>query len=193
MELLLLRHSITPGNLKKQYIGVTDQPLAPEGEALAREKQPDMPRVEALWISPMLRCRQTAEILFPGVEQRLVDALKECDFGTFEGKTWAELKDDPIYQAWLAGDPHIAFPGGEVLGEHIARCRRGVAHVVEQARALGMSRPGILAHGGTLMSAMSGFAVPHQDFYSWLPSNCGGYLVRVEEGEDMAFTLIETL
>lgn len=56
-----------------------------------------------------------------------------------------------------------------------------------------MSRPGILAHGGTLMSAMSGFAVPHQDFYSWLPSNCGGYLVRVEEGEDMAFTLIETL
>lgn len=89
----------------------------------------------------MLRCRQTAEILFPGVEQRLVDALKECDFGTFEGKTWAELKDDPINQAWLAGDPHIAFPGGEVLGEHIARCRRGVAHVVEQARALGMSRP----------------------------------------------------
>ena len=65
--------------------------------------------------------------------------------------------------------------------------------LVEQARALGMSRPGILAHGGTLMSAMSGFAVPHQDFYSWLPSNCGGYLVRVEEGEDMAFTLIETL
>ncbi len=126
-----------------------------------------MPPIDGLWVSPMLRCRQTAEILFPGVEQRLVDALK---MGTFEGKTWAELKDNPIYQAWLAGNPHIAFPGGEVLGEHIARCRRGVAHVVEQARALGMSRPGILAHGGTLMSAMSGFAVPHQDFYSWLPS-----------------------
>ena len=144
-------------------------------------------RGNGLWVAPMLRCRQTAEILFPGVEQRLVDALKECDFGTFEGKTWAELKDNPIYQAWLAGDPHIAFPGGEVLGEHIARCRRG------EARALGMSRPGILAHGGTLMSAMSGFAVPHQDFYSWLPSNCGGYLVRVEEGKELAFTLLETL
>ena len=60
MELLLLRHSITPGNLKKQYVGITDQPLAPEGEALAREKRKDMPPVEALWISPMLRCRQTA-------------------------------------------------------------------------------------------------------------------------------------
>ena len=38
MELLLLRHSITPGNLKRQYIGATDQPLAPEGEALARRE-----------------------------------------------------------------------------------------------------------------------------------------------------------
>ena len=193
MELLMIRHSSTRGNLLRQYVGSQDHPLAPEGVALAERRRGEMPPIDGLWVSPMLRCRQTAEILFPGVEQRLVDALKECDFGTFEGKTWAELKDNPIYQAWLAGDPHIAFPGGEVLGEHIARCRRGVAHVVEQARALGMSRPGILAHGGTLMSAMSGFAVPHQDFYSWLPSNCGGYLARVEEGKELAFTLLETL
>ena len=67
MELLLIRHSITPGNLKKQYIGSTDQPLAPEGEALARERAASMPPAEALWISPMLRCRQTAAILFPNL------------------------------------------------------------------------------------------------------------------------------
>lgn len=65
--------------------------------------------------------------------------------------------------------------------------------MVEQARALGMSRPGFWPTAGPLMSAMSGFAVPHQDFYSWLPSNCGGYLVRVEEGKELAFTLLETL
>ena len=70
MELLLLRHSITPGNLKRQYIGVTDQPLAPEGEELARKRREEMPEIGGLWVSPMLRCRQTAELLFPGVEQR---------------------------------------------------------------------------------------------------------------------------
>mgnify|MGYP000641744604 CR=1 FL=1 len=43
MELLLIRHSLTPGNLKKQYVGSTDQPLAPEGEALARERRGAMP------------------------------------------------------------------------------------------------------------------------------------------------------
>lgn len=70
MELLLLRHSITPGNLKRQYIGSTDQPLAPEGEALARKRRGEMPEIGGLWVSPMLRCRQTAALLFPGVEQR---------------------------------------------------------------------------------------------------------------------------
>ena len=116
MELLMIRHSSTRGNLLRQYVGSQDHPLAPEGVALAERRRGEMPPIDGLWVSPMLRCRQTAEILFPGVEQRLVDALKECDFGTFEGKTWAELKDDPIYQAWLAGDPTSPFRGGEVLG-----------------------------------------------------------------------------
>ena len=101
MELLMIRHSSTRGNLLRQYVGSQDHPLAPEGVALAERRRGEMPPIDGLWVSPMLRCRQTAEILFPGVEQRLVDALKECDFGTFEGKTWAELKDNPIYQAWL--------------------------------------------------------------------------------------------
>ena len=131
MELLMIRHSSTRGNLLRQYVAPQDHPLAPEGVALAERRRGEMPPIDGLWVSPMLRCRQTAEILFPGVEQRLVDALKECDFGTFEGKTWAELKDNPIYQAWLAGDPHIAFPGVRGAGGAHRPLPPGVAHVVE--------------------------------------------------------------
>ena len=115
MELLLLRHSVTPGNLKRQYIGSTDQPLAPEGEALARKRRGEMPEIGGLWVSPMLRCRQTAALLFPGVEQRQVPQLRECAFGRFEEKTWEELKDDPLYRAWMGGDLTITFPGGESM------------------------------------------------------------------------------
>ena len=46
MEFVLIRHSLTPGNLEKQYVGSTDQPLAPEGEALARERRERMPEVD---------------------------------------------------------------------------------------------------------------------------------------------------
>ena len=98
MELLLIRHSLTPGNLKKQYVGSTDQPLAPEGEALARERRGAMPSIDGLWVSPLMRCRQTAELLFPNMEQHIVPDLQECDFGDYEGKTWEELKDEPTYR-----------------------------------------------------------------------------------------------
>ena len=42
MELLLMRHSITPGNLARRFVGSSDQPLAPEGEALARRELMDL-------------------------------------------------------------------------------------------------------------------------------------------------------
>ena len=45
-------------------MGRLDVPLAPEGETLARETAP-LPTVEHLYISPMLRCRRTAELLWP--------------------------------------------------------------------------------------------------------------------------------
>ena len=36
---------------------------------------------QKLFVSPMLRCRQTAELLFPGQEQVVIDKLREMDFG----------------------------------------------------------------------------------------------------------------
>ena len=33
MEFVLIRHSLTPGNLEKQYVGSTDQPLARRGRS----------------------------------------------------------------------------------------------------------------------------------------------------------------
>ena len=103
MEVILVRHGITQGNKEKRFVGRLDVPLAPEGEAMARETAPLMPKVEHLYVSPMLRCRQTADLLWPGVPRTLVEDLRETDFGIFEGKNHAELQDDPAYRRWLAG------------------------------------------------------------------------------------------
>ena len=77
MEVILVRHSVTQGNKEKRFVGRLDVPLAPEGETLARETAPLLPTVEHLYISPMLRCRRTAELLWPGVEHTVVDDLQE--------------------------------------------------------------------------------------------------------------------
>ena len=64
----LIRHGLTEGNLKQQYIGKTDLPLAGVGVTqLQRLKEEvDYPRVDKVYSSPMLRCLQTALILYPG-------------------------------------------------------------------------------------------------------------------------------
>ena len=192
MELLLLRHSITPGNLKKQYVGITDQPLAPEGEALAREKRKDMPPAEALWISPMLRCRQTARILFPELEPVEIPDLRECNFGDFEGRTWAEIKDHPAYQAWMGGEQGAALPNGESVAEFYARCRRGFQQVIQQAASLGIQRGAVVAHGGTWMAVLEAYGRPKRPFYQWQPKNCSGFRMEVRENP-LELRLLEEL
>lgn len=190
--MLLLRHSVTPGNLKRQYIGSTDQPLAPEGEALARKRRVEMPEIGGLWVSPMLRCRQTAALLFPGVEQRQVPQLRECAFGRFEEKTWEELKDDPLYRAWMGGDLTVTFPGGESMQGFLERSRRGMEAVVREAEAAGVDRGAVVAHGGTWLAVMSAFGRPERELYRWQPENCRGWRVEVRR-EPLELWVLEEL
>ena len=89
MELILIRHGMTPGNLERRFVGSLDQPLAPQGEALARAVAPTLPPVEHLYVSPLTRCQQTAGLLWEGVARTTVPNLRETDFGPYEGKCHA--------------------------------------------------------------------------------------------------------
>ena len=91
-EFYLIRHSMTKGNLEKRYIGSrTDEPLCREGIALLEGfSYPAGEQVERVIVSPMRRCVQTAQILFPGKELVLEPGLMECDFGAFENKNYKE-------------------------------------------------------------------------------------------------------
>ena len=124
LEVLLLRHGQTQGNLEKRYIGKTDEPLLLDDTESMRKISALQKRLEQegiagsqkLFVSPMLRCRQTAELLFPGQEQVVIDKLREMDFGRFEAKNYMELSADPAYQAWIDSDGRLPFPEGEEQG-----------------------------------------------------------------------------
>ena len=85
----LIRHGVTEGNLRGQYIGSTDMPLAEEGKKrlLDLRAKGGYPTAKAYFSSPLLRCRQTLDVLYPGVRPIVLDGLRECDFGEWEGKT----------------------------------------------------------------------------------------------------------
>ena len=105
-EIILVRHGKTAGNLEGRYIGSrTDEPLCEEGIHALEEKVREgiYPPVDLVYASPMIRCRQTAKILWPkfadSSQIQYVQNLQECDFGAFENKNYQELSGNAEYHS----------------------------------------------------------------------------------------------
>ena len=160
---VLIRHGATAGNLKKRYIGRTDQPLCAAGEAQLRRLADDLPPCDHLFCSPLLRCRQTAALLYPGHNVCLVDDLRECDFGKFEGKTADELAGDADYHSWLAAGCLTPPPGGEAVDTFKQRCTQAFVRILTAAPP--GDRIGFIIHGGCIMAILERFAEPRIEFY----------------------------
>ncbi|MBQ0059514.1 MAG: histidine phosphatase family protein [Lachnospiraceae bacterium] len=173
----LIRHGITPGNSEKRYVGRTD-----EGLMLSEEErlpglypQGELAGVKHLVCSPMKRCRETAAILFPGMEQLLVEDFKEMDFGDFEYKNYQELKDDPAYQAYLDSMGRTPFPNSEPFEDFNARVRKAFEALVPTLE----DETALVVHGGTIMAILSGYGVPQQGYFDYMIKNGCGYCLKL--------------
>lgn len=181
LEVLLLRHGQTQGNLEKRYIGKTDEPLLMEdmeriqkvSSLQKRLKQENLARPQKLFVSPMLRCRQTAELLFPGQEQVVIDKLREMDFGRFEAKNYMELSADPAYQAWIDSGGRLPFPEGEDRECFIRRTMDGFLQMIEQAWQENCGQIAAVVHGGSIMAILS--SLLQDDYFAYQVPNLAGY------------------
>ena len=126
MKTVFIRHLPTPGNEKRQYIGRTDEHLSDAAVKAFCNRTHTYPDVQYVIASPMIRCIETARLIYPDVEIRTEPLLRECDFGLFEGKTYEELKEHPAYVEWLESGGTTAFPDGEAQEIFRERCAVGV-------------------------------------------------------------------
>lgn len=179
-RVILIRHGATAGNLERRYIGRTDEPLCEEGIRQITALQEKQLCARRVFVSPMLRTRQTAELLFPQQEHILVPDLRETDFGAFEGKTAAELSDDPAYQNWVDGWCRGPIPGGESKAEVSARCCAAFCEAIQQVEEGECAA--FVIHGGVIMALTERFAADDGDFYAYHIGN-GGYLLCEWEKE----------
>ncbi len=179
MMVYLLRHGATRGNRQKRYIGSTDEPLTIKArETLAARSLPPVSRV---FVSPMLRCLETAAILYPGVPSESVSGFREMAFGEFEYKSFTDLKDRPEYQAFIDSHGASAFPGGETREAFCYRVLRAFDRIIDKAEKLN-GDCAIVAHGGTLMAILEARALPRRDFYDY-QAECGhGYAAEWRDG-----------
>lgn len=84
----IIRHGRTEANDNGVYIGSTDLPLSAKGagELAAKTDEFDYPAVHRVYSSPLKRCTETAEILFPDTELVISEGFRELDLGDFEEK-----------------------------------------------------------------------------------------------------------
>ena len=178
VELYLIRHGKTPGNEEKRYVGRTEENLSEKGRREPLEKQ--APAAEILFSSPMKRCVESCQCLYPGMEPIEIDAFREIDFGTFEGKNYQELSGNKDYQAWIDSGGTMAFPQGESRQDFIQRNLAGFQELLTVLRGLPKDKitAAAVVHGGTIMSILSG--AHGGDYYDYQIPNGEGYRVCIK-------------
>ncbi len=174
-----IRHGITQGNMDGRYIGLTDLPLCEEGYAQLRELQEKFkyPQVDAVYTSPLSRCTETAEFLYPHREQRTWPKFAECDFGSFEGKTIEELKDDIEFEKWIGDSYHIAPPGGESGEEFTRRIISGLDDLFGEMMQEEIRSAAVITHGGVIMTLMAAAGLPKHPLNEWAVGSGMGYTI----------------
>jgi probable phosphoglycerate mutase len=146
--IVLCRHGVTESNIAGRFLSRTDVPLSPLGVAQCRQLQIELEAFdfERCLVSPMRRCLETREIVAPQPPFEIDPALREIDFGTWEGETLEWLQaNEPSGLARRSRDPvHFRPPQGESFADVAQRLRPVVERLRSPLRWL------VVAHRGTL-------------------------------------------
>lgn len=176
-----IRHGSIEETKRGAYIGVTDAELSNEGvnELKALDESHKYPYAPVIFTSPLKRCTQTCEVLYPHIKPIVVDELTEMNFGKWEGKTADELRGDPLFESWLAGDPEVTPPGGESNDDFTRRICLMFQNIVDGLIKTGNTDCAIITHGGIIMTLLAVYGVPQAKPFDWACDNGYGFSMRV--------------
>ena len=169
ISVVFIRHGATEGNIQKKYIGSTDEPLCDLGIEQASDlKKHNFPS-EYVFVSPMQRTIQTAEIVFPNCKYTVAENFRETDFGIFEGKSAHELAEDKYYKAWVDSGCSLPIPNGEYVESFKKRCIDAFTKAVHSLPD--GSSASFVVHGGVIMAIMEAFCADGGNFYDYHIAN----------------------
>lgn len=164
-----MRHGEPEVSVRGRCYGSLDIGLSLEGghqigavaEMLSREP------FAAMYTSPRLHCKQSAEILAAvrGCPVDIMEALSEINFGEFEGYTYEDIETryPGLYREWMEHPTEIHFLGGESLDAMWTR-------VTEAGSELRVRHPGesiaLVTHGGVIRILIAEtLAVPRNNIF----------------------------
>ena len=170
MRLFLIRHGKTEANEKRLYCGSTDLPLSEKGREELQRISYHIQNVRFL-TSGMKRTNETLQILFGNVPYEVEPRFREVDFGDFEMRGYADLKDNPAYQHWCTGDNEANVPP---RGESGCQMKTRVLEAFSELREDTV----LICHGGVIAAIMAElFPEANMTRYQWQPANGYGYVI----------------
>jgi probable phosphoglycerate mutase len=187
-HIIFARHGETIWHKENRYAGSSDIALSPQGyrDAERLADWASTARLDALWVSPLLRARETARPVehVTGLEPTIDARLREVSFGQAEGHTIAELEQTcpEILHAFLADPAAHPFPEGEALH---AAAERALSCLYEIAEAYPAGRVLIVAHSSLLRIAlcqMIGVPISHYRAIFPFVHNCSLTEIKITNG-----------
>jgi broad specificity phosphatase PhoE len=166
-KIYLARHGQTAYNHEGRFQGQQEIPLDATGRAQVLElAERALPfDFAALWCSPLLRARETADAVAATTGlQPIEDArLMETDAGDWTDRLFADVRaEDPArFDAFAAADPGFAFPGGESFAEQEVRVEAALEDIQQ-----GPLPALVVCHGMVIRAAMHRRARPGEPAFT---------------------------
>lgn len=163
MNLFLLRHTkvgVPPGIC----YGQADVSLAASfhNEKYEVQKQLEGMQFDAIFSSPLMRCRALAEFIAKCIPVEYDSRLMELNFGMWERKDWNEISRTCHAQQWFDKYLEMECPGGESYAQLLAR----VVSFLNDLKEKPFNNVLIVTHGGVIRSinCILNKIAPHKAF-----------------------------
>ncbi|MEO8495259.1 MAG: histidine phosphatase family protein [Planctomycetota bacterium] len=192
----LVRHGATANNLADppllQGRGV-DLDLSDAGREQAAcaarllARQP----LAAVFSSPLIRARQTAEIIAQphGLAVQLVPAIEEVDVGQWEGRSWKEISqtEPEAHRQFIADSANHGYRGGENMNQVLDRCAPALDALMRQhlGQEIAVSAHNVVNR--VYLASLLG--VPLARAREINQDNCGVNVIRFRRGEAKVLSL----
>lgn len=150
-RIILIRHGQTRANLEKRYIGTTESPLTSYGkyQANSLKKRIAAKTIDKVFVSSSKRALDFSKIVFGNRQRKVLTALREMNFGIFEGLTHSQIlkKHPQIYDKWFKNPQRFNIPEAESFIDFRMRIFKALKEIV--AGNCGKTIA-IVTHGGPI-------------------------------------------
>ncbi|WP_374721354.1 histidine phosphatase family protein [Peribacillus tepidiphilus] len=191
LRVVFVRHGMTSWNQDKRYLGHSDEPIIEQEmesyQSLKKFFLTNPPDI--VYSSDLLRCKQTAAFLFSERKTIIDQRLRELNFGSWEGKTYDDLKGNPTYRQWIDNWEKMSPPNGENGQDFKKRVREFWDDCIK-SKANSIA---IVTHGGVIRQLISDLVHTVSYWDLNIPFGKGYELTLVKAGEEWTCSLLSVV